>query len=77
VGSNTVDNQSTLSFYFPTVTGAIQSARRKKMAEELNMADTCCDQQWQDFMWGIDVMRETVDKQAELSAAVIRESERT
>jgi salicylate hydroxylase len=47
------------------------------MAEELNMADKCCDQQWQDFMWGVDVMRETVDKQAELSAALIRESERT
>jgi hypothetical protein len=76
VGSNTADNQSTLGFYFPSVTGAIQSARRKKMAES-NMADKCRDQQWQDFMWGIDVMRETVDKQAELSAAVIRESERT
>jgi salicylate hydroxylase len=59
-----------------SVTKAIQSARHKKIAEESNIADKCRDQQWQDFMWGIDVMRETVDKQAELSAALIRELER-
>ncbi|CAE7206023.1 hypothetical protein PTNB73_07274 [Pyrenophora teres f. teres] len=54
----------------------IQSAGRKDKAAESDIADKWRDQQWQDFMWGIDVMHETVDKWAELSAAVLRGSER-
>ncbi|KNG48585.1 salicylate hydroxylase [Stemphylium lycopersici] len=55
---------------------SIQSARHPERAGESDVADRWRDQQWQDFMWGIDVMRETVNKWTELSAVVIRESER-
>jgi salicylate hydroxylase len=54
----------------------IQSARREERAGESDLGDKWRDQQWQDFMWGIDVMRETVDKWAELSVAVMGQSER-
>jgi salicylate hydroxylase len=54
----------------------IRSAGRKEGPGDLDTADKWRDQQWQDFMWGVDVMRETVEKCAEFNVAVMRESER-
>jgi salicylate hydroxylase len=54
---------------------AIQSEGCKGRTEKSDVADKWRDQQWQDFMWGIDVMRETVHKWTVLSAAVMNKSE--
>ncbi|KAJ6199363.1 hypothetical protein J3E72DRAFT_187012 [Bipolaris maydis] len=55
---------------------SIQGVRQKETAGDSHVADKWRDHQWQDYMWGIDVMRETVDKLAEISAVPMRESER-
>ncbi|KAL5321366.1 hypothetical protein ACEPPN_009323 [Leptodophora sp. 'Broadleaf-Isolate-01'] len=49
---------------------AIREARRKQGAGEADTGDKWRDQQWQLYMWGVDVMWETVEKWGELSAAV-------
>lgn len=54
---------------------AIRNAGREG-AEESDTADKWRDQQWQDYMWGVDVMRVTIEKWDELSAAVVTESKR-
>ena len=54
----------------------IRSAGRKEGSGAGDTADKWRDQQWQDYMWGVDVMRETVERCAELNLAVMGESER-
>ena len=54
----------------------IRSAGRKEGPGASDTADKWRDQQWQDYMWGVDVMRETVERCAELNLAVMGESER-
>lgn len=54
----------------------IRSAGRKEGPGASDTADKWRDQQWQDYMWGVDVMRETVERCAELNLAVVGESER-
>lgn len=49
---------------------AIRNTESRGVANKSGTEDKWRDQQWQDYMWGIDVMLETIEKWDELSAAV-------
>lgn len=52
--------------------GPEQEARDEAIrnAGQADKADKWRDEEWQDYLWGVDVMRQTVENWAELSAAV-------
>ena len=54
----------------------ITAAGCKEEPGVVDTADKWRDQQWQNYMWGVDVMRETVERCADFDLAVTRESER-
>jgi salicylate hydroxylase len=54
----------------------ILNSGRKEAPRVLDTADKWRDQQWQDYMWGVDVMRETVETCADFNLAVMSGSER-
>ncbi|EUC42426.1 hypothetical protein COCMIDRAFT_103593 [Bipolaris oryzae ATCC 44560] len=54
---------------------AILGSGQKERAGKSQVADKWQDQQWQDYMWGVDVMHQTLDKWAEIGAVAMSDSE--
>lgn len=52
---------------------AIKSAGRIDGTKEVTTADKWRDSEWQEYMWGVDVMRETIENWDQLSAGFMQE----
>ncbi|TVY43045.1 FAD-dependent monooxygenase, partial [Lachnellula occidentalis] len=52
---------------------AIRNAGKKNPEKNADHADKWRDASWQDYMWRVDVMRETVEKWEELTAAPVKQ----